>query len=186
MPRRDDSWSRGERSFEGCGERYFPNYRDQRFHSQTCWGETHKNGYRTVHFQLKVERGAARSHSCSCGKPASDWAYQHSSENEKICLESGRRYSENLWDYAAMCRSCHTVLDLVGHPRTTGHSAAIWASRRANRESHATFIEEMSRSLKVTNRRRVKCEECEFESNPGNLGHHRRKTGHGAKAGGDL
>lgn len=71
----------------------------------------------TVHEYLARERGPARNHTCvECGKPADEWAYQHTGETQYGKTSDGVNwdslpYSEDLNDYAPMCRSCHRRLD---------------------------------------------------------------------------
>lgn len=67
--------------------------------------------YEQVHAGLFWERGKASDHLCGCGKKAQDWAYQHNAGEEELLCPLGRKYSENLSHYAAMCRSCHATLD---------------------------------------------------------------------------
>ena len=65
--------------------------------------------YYDVHYRLKRDRGLASSQLCKCGKPAEQWAYQHTGETR--IDEHGRTYSNDVCDYEAMCRSCHNKLD---------------------------------------------------------------------------
>jgi hypothetical protein len=71
-------------------------------------------GYEAVHGRLNRSRGYAREHSCArCAEPATDWAYDHSSSNEKTVERRGRlyAYSTDPAHYLPLCRSCHTRLD---------------------------------------------------------------------------
>jgi hypothetical protein len=66
-------------------------------------------GYDAIHLRLKRDQGAASSHVCPCGEPATQWAYQHCAEHE---LSSAKGpYSLDQADYLPMCYSCHARLD---------------------------------------------------------------------------
>lgn len=70
--------------------------------------------YYTVHRKLKDTRGRASSLDCYlCGKRARDWAYQHTSSDEKVDPRTGRVYSDDPRDYEPMCRACHRQRDLL-------------------------------------------------------------------------
>lgn len=67
--------------------------------------------YSVVHNLLAERLGPARTHPCSsCGDPAVDWAYQHTSPAPYINPQ-GYLYSEDPGDYRPMCRACHRDLD---------------------------------------------------------------------------
>lgn len=65
----------------------------------------------SVHQKLARSRGKARGHTCGCGLPAYEWAYQHTDPNP-LYSEEGSVYSLDPQNYAPMCRSCHRKLDL--------------------------------------------------------------------------
>jgi len=78
--------------------------------------------YIGAHARVKVNRGLASLYECPCGKPAEQWAHNHS-ENSYTRLGlitnfQGERvlapYSLDVWDYLALCRSCHTKFDKTG------------------------------------------------------------------------
>lgn len=59
------------------------------------------------------ERGKAKEHVCTCGKPAQEWAYM-GDDDEKIATaayELGKVYSQNLDAYIPLCCSCHRKMD---------------------------------------------------------------------------
>lgn len=72
--------------------------------------------YIAVHETLKRTRGSARTHICSCGRPAREWAYQFTGSPELRDSEGKRPHSINPDDYAAMCRSCHVRFDWENDP----------------------------------------------------------------------
>lgn len=67
------------------------------------------SSYNLAHQNVTRSRGKAREHTCPCGAPAQDWAYQ-GSDSEEVDSK-GRRFSMNADDYEAMCRRCHSRLD---------------------------------------------------------------------------
>lgn len=74
--------------------------------------------YAIVHKRLYAERGRAKDHTCPCGSPASDWAYDGTDPNEKV--DERGKFSEDLSRYVALCRSCHWKQDRDGKCRK-GH-----------------------------------------------------------------
>lgn len=73
--------------------------------------------YYTAHRKLKDTRGRASSlDCCQCGGRARDWAYQHTSSDEKVDPQTGRVYSDDPRDYEPMCRACHISLDNLKTP----------------------------------------------------------------------
>ena len=86
--------------------------------------------YYTVHDRLRRTRGKATSLECvQCGERARDWAYQHTSSDEKVDPATGRVYSDDPSDYAPMCRKCHIILDNQKTPHVG--SARREGSRRS-------------------------------------------------------
>jgi len=80
--------------------------------------------YMGAHKRLENYRGLAALYECPCGKPAEQWAHNHS-DNENTRQELKKNYQGNLvlmdyslsiWDYMALCRSCHTKLDRFNQP----------------------------------------------------------------------
>lgn len=68
--------------------------------------------YAALHRRLKSWRGKASDYPCcACGMAADNWAYQHTSADERICPKVGLPYSTNIDDYLPMCHSCHTRFD---------------------------------------------------------------------------
>lgn len=72
--------------------------------------------YESVHQKMRKQKGLASDQTCPCGKPARDWAYQHTALIELIS-PLGQPYSEDPEDYLAMCRKCHREFDLLNTPR---------------------------------------------------------------------
>lgn len=158
------------------------------------------SSYDSVHWALEKYLGKARSYRCSCGRPALDWAYQYNAENQELSEErpdgSVRLYGTHLTEnYAPMCRSCHKLLDfdkepekfqkvvdtfveMASRPKSPEHSAKIWESRKSDPEGMQKHTELVSFTMKRTNARKFKCLECGHENNAGNMGIHRKKTGH--------
>lgn len=73
--------------------------------------------YTAVHQRLGRERGSARTHTCRCGAPATDWAYQHNDPDERASPYGP--YSTNPDCYEPLCGRCHLALDdaHAGGPR---------------------------------------------------------------------
>jgi hypothetical protein len=79
--------------------------------------------YVGAHRRVQVNRGRASLYECVCGKNAEQWAWTHAEneytregvtqnfQGEKVLS----KYSLNVWDYLALCRSCHTRLDKFGY-----------------------------------------------------------------------
>ena len=66
--------------------------------------------YAQVHYVLKQKFGPAKNHTCGCGAPAVQWAWQHTG-TPTFDDNIGYWYSEDLGDYKPMCLSCHNKLD---------------------------------------------------------------------------
>lgn len=70
-----------------------------------------------VHSRIYRRRGYAREHLCiACFGPALDWAYLYAAGKREKVTVSGQRYSEDIEDYAPMCRPCHWRLDSQNDP----------------------------------------------------------------------
>lgn len=90
-----------------------------------------KSAYKIIHIRLREVRGPAKNYTCSCGNPALQWAYQYTGDPEYRDAEGGFPFSENMDDYAPMCRSCHTLLDMKHRPglqpnNTSGVRGVSW------------------------------------------------------------
>lgn len=107
-----------------------------------------------VHKNIQKARGRASDYTCQCGKPAKEWAYQVTPE--ALVAPSGALYSENPEDYTAMCKPCHTRLDI-----------AVTPDRYAYLFSEKTSI-----------RKRRRCLECGRVSTLGPIASHQKGTGH--------
>jgi len=148
--------------------------------------------YRRVHRLLVRTRGLARLHRCSCGLPALDWAYQHT---VNVLVEGGRKYSQDLTDYAPMCRGCHTRLDRLhdlvwgqtirdhirkigSRPRTFEEQSKIGKLGMAAADATPAMRahKKMISALNHTARRR--CLICGMESVRTGLGRHQQVSGH--------
>lgn len=154
--------------------------------------------YYKIHQDLKRQKGKAAEHRCACGAPARDWAYQPNPANEKTDGYTGRSYSEDLEDYAPMCRPCHLNLDsALRAGKTGGTTPEAKARHRAGaakgNQAHARRMESdpgyaartteilrqngRTAGAKGRNRRR-KCADCSMVSHPVGIGRHQAATGH--------
>ena len=72
-------------------------------------------GYHQAHVRVGYVYGPAVTHACvSCGNGAAHWAYKHNAVEElEEVTDKGSvfKYSLDIEDYQAMCRSCHTKFD---------------------------------------------------------------------------
>lgn len=136
--------------------------------------------YNSVHWSLVKERGDASAHSCRCGQPARDWAYQHNGEPEIYDPESGRPYSEDLECYEAMCRSCHFRLDSGDiHRRMgqlVGRSNVLRAA--ADEEFAAKVSADRAQAARVANQIRRRCLDCGLTAHPAAMGAHLKGSKH--------
>lgn len=85
-------------------------YGDPAVVKRANWTGDHAT-YNAVHQRLILMFGRASTHSCACGSPARQWAYQHTDPDEKR-HPSGYPYSTDVHHYKPMCVSCHKTLDL--------------------------------------------------------------------------
>jgi len=90
-------------------------YKRQWKHGDPALGATRAGAddvsYFAVHARLHRLHGPAAARPCRhCGKPAYEWAYDHSDPNEQHD-EDGRVYSLDLTRYLPLCRPCHRKLD---------------------------------------------------------------------------
>ena len=131
--------------------------------------------YWSVHHRM----GRADTHLCPCGKPAKDWAYQHTGE-VKYSPE-GRAYSESPDDYQAMCVSCHQTLDREVTPdrfRNVKGRADIGSQMRERFLTDPEFAARRSAEMKVASNKQRRCLECGKVSTTYGLGSHLKKLGH--------
>lgn len=109
--------------------------------------------YGAAHNRLRRIRGSASAYTCTCGRPASGWAYQGGDLNELVCPRSGLVFSVDLDRYVAMCWSCHHRLDrrqpqcVNGHDLTpenvyTNPSTGLRSCRRCHREDNREWMRE--------------------------------------------
>lgn len=67
--------------------------------------------YIAIHAKCVSRWGKAAEHPCRyCGRPASDWAYDHLDPAEQ--WEDGDVYSQSTDYYHALCESCHKRFDI--------------------------------------------------------------------------
>lgn len=74
--------------------------------------------YSAVHEKLNRLRGRPETHACAhCGKPATDWAYDHENPDPdaKVFEKQGNVYSLKPEYYMPLCRSCHVHFDKGDH-----------------------------------------------------------------------
>lgn len=72
--------------------------------------------YTAVHQRLARLRGPASEHTCPCGQPAAQWAYMGDRQPDERAP-----FSEDLWEYAPRCTSCHKRFDLSAISETSGN-----------------------------------------------------------------
>lgn len=153
--------------------------------------------YRMIHRLLHRLRGPATDHTCSCGQPAQDWAYQFTGETLRASDDS-HPHSVSPDDYAAMCRDCHARFDVehdshFAERRRVGavNGQAAFRDNVSLERQHEISVlgglaswrdpevnERRREAQRKTARRRRRCLECGFISNPGGMGTHRTRTGH--------
>lgn len=118
--------------------------------------------YWRVHNRLRLERGRASEHTCECGAPARDWAFQHTGAALRDPA-TGRWYSEDPDDYAPMCRSCHRTLDISHDPAYAdflrSHAASLGRRKkdpehlsRAGKNRAAAYWDRYSRDADLRER----------------------------------
>jgi hypothetical protein len=149
--------------------------------------------YQSVHYRLVRDFGSASTHVCSCSEPASDWAYQHT--GQPLQAENGRLYSDDLSDYAPMCRRCHVNLDhkhdpdwlegLRNHMKEVGSRPKLpeQVSSAGKRGGIAAYaLPETQARVAATRARnhteRRTCRECLVTSTIAGLGRHQQVSGH--------
>lgn len=70
-----------------------------------------------MHYRVAAVRGKASDQTCGCGRPATEWAYDHADPEERWAVTPGRRehgarYSLTPDHYLPMCKPCHQRLDV--------------------------------------------------------------------------
>jgi hypothetical protein len=139
--------------------------------------------YRKVHATLRRLHGPATDHTCSCGDPAVEWAYQYTGDPELRNADGGYPHSANPDDYVAMCRGCHVRFDLEKDPAMAERRTA-WRPRPDNVERwHDPEYREMMQTAQrgggiAVARKRRRCLECGLVASPGGMGNHRNSSGH--------
>lgn len=135
------------------------------------------HGTQAVHSRLYRRYGMARDFQCvECGGAALDWAYQYSSSDEQID-QHGQKWSENLDDYAPMCRRCHINFDRKMDPEMAARlrAKASAVSPELRRKAGRASVEQRPDTAVAMHRRTC---ECGYESNAGNVAQHRRRLNH--------
>lgn len=149
------------------------------------------DGYRKIHHLL----GRADAHICACGRPAFEWAYQHTGET--LYSPEGAAYSEDPDDYEAMCRSCHKTLDYRLTPeRLEGSRTSFRRRAEQNPEASAEaiaransavqkrwaedpeFAAERTAAQLTALRKQRKCLGCGMQSTTYGITSHQRGSGH--------
>lgn len=137
--------------------------------------------YQRAHTELKRLRGEASEYTCSCGKPARDWAYQFTGETLRS-PDGSRPYSVNPDDYTAMCRGCHIRFDTDHDPVMAERRREGNARGRAKvvemSQTDPDYIERMNEVRRTVNAVRVQCDECDDISTRPGMSNHQKHTGH--------
>jgi hypothetical protein len=70
--------------------------------------------YFAVHQRVRKARGSASTYVCGCGRPAKQWAYDHSDPEQKYELIGATMtaYSIDVERYEAKCVRCHKRADM--------------------------------------------------------------------------
>ena len=135
-----------------------------------------------IHKRLVRERGSASDYTCSCGKPALDWAYQYTAGDQELRGEDNLGpYSLNPGDYLPMCRACHRRFDLEHDPvlRERLSQGEAVKKRWETDEEYATKVRSaLLGAVRQSSRVRVRCGTCGREMNRGGLGMHQKSTRH--------
>lgn len=79
-----------------------------------------ETSYKTMHTKLARKRGRASNYECPCGAQAKHWCLV--TPKDASTLRQGTvstwdkplTYSLDIWDYMALCVSCHKYLDRHG------------------------------------------------------------------------
>jgi hypothetical protein len=154
--------------------------------------------YFQIHDRLKRELGVARDQTCECGSSASDWAYQHTGQPH---VDADGIYSDDVSDYAPMCRGCHLKLDyskgtvrgfsfLWNNPSSEYlkiHAAAARSNAEKAREVLRVLQEDPATSIRERQSeggriggcaQRRRCQECGKITTAAPLGSHQKASGH--------
>lgn len=82
--------------------------------------------YQAAHVRVRVARGKASELKCACGLPAHEWSYDGDGGPSELVNEQGQRYSTDVMEYVARCRSCHRNKDGV---RVMREERDLWRAR---------------------------------------------------------
>lgn len=96
--------------------------------AQVAYSGAHRRVYRT--------RGAASTHTCSCGARASHWSYLGGATDERRD-EKGRPFSGDPSFYVARCVPCHKRDDLAANGFTPAPCGTEKGYERHRREGTA-------------------------------------------------
>lgn len=93
--------------------------------------------YSGMHQRLRLMRGLASNFTCPCGRPATEWSYNHSGVAERT---SKFVYSTDPEQYDALCRICHNHRDqvLVLSARLANEARHQWATGEWTAQQLAT------------------------------------------------
>lgn len=126
--------------------------------------------------------GPASDYVCvTCGGQAKHWAYQY--PDGPTQGETGRKFSENFFDYAPMCIGCHRSFDISMEPgrwqefsqkRQQAGQAAI---KRLLVED-PDWVKYRVDNMSAINQRLRECLECGKVANPGAIGFHQKRLAH--------
>jgi hypothetical protein len=73
-------------------------------------------GYHKAHGAVEASRGKAKTHLCACGKRAFCWSLRHKAIRDMSNIKRDPKlgfYSIDVYDYEAMCGSCHRRYDNI-------------------------------------------------------------------------
>ena len=76
--------------------------------------------YTAAHDRVYRAKGRASTHTCvDCGRPASQWSYDHTDPDERVSatVKGNPPYSLNPDHYQPRCVPCHKAFDLSPRPR---------------------------------------------------------------------
>lgn len=116
------------------------------------------SSYQSIHKRLVRLYGSAKKHTCPCGEPAVEWAYQFTGEPELRDADGRFPHSSNPDDYTAMCRPCHIRLDIEKNP--------------------GVRAEKPRKERVPVARQQRQCLQCGFICSPAGMGSHQRGYRH--------
>ena len=148
--------------------------------------------YAQVHALTRKVRGRARNYRCvSCGGQAAEWALR-----PELTVFGESRFSQDIYDYQAMCNTCHARMDTAGQPKPTsgGPGKPKTPSHRAKLAAHlqSEAMRESARQVgsrpkSELHKRRIgegqlrnkrECISCGKITTPGAMGVHLKGAGH--------